>query len=232
MAEALDVGADADRPARSPLRGSAVGAGVNDGSLRVYAPPAEREASTMHRTPAAQTVPPPTLSLLLAEKWARHRRDPTSRGGAIFAGGGVEPVVQVHHGSVPIFVRDLGKCLMVLGSIDLPEEVRQRVRLLGTEQRGAFLSGLQEILMSCPRIGFGFGPAGETDVREVRRIVLDQTLQVAENDAASFNRFCDAIQETETILLRTAAYLHQFVAATEAPVRYSSGTPPPSELYL
>lgn len=180
----------------------------------------------------AVVVPPLTPMLLLAEKWAHHRHDRTTRGGAIFSEGRVEPVVQVHHGSVPIYVRDLGKCLMVLGSFDLPQELPVRLAEVSVEERGRFLSGLLEIVMSCPRVGYGFGPAGAGDVTELRRIVLDQTIQIAENDAASFNRFCDAIQETETLLLRAGAFLGGFLATAEGPPRYSSGSKPPSELYL
>lgn len=186
----------------------------------------------LDRTEGGFVLPPPTPMLLLAEKWAHHRGDRTSRGGAIFAEGEVEPVIQVHHGSVPIVVRDLGKCLVVLGSFDLPEELPARLLAAPPEERARFLSGLLEIVMSCPRVGYGFGPAGAGDVTELRRIVLDQTLQIAENDAASFNRFCDAIQETETLLLRAGAFLNGFLATSEGPPRYSSGSAPPSELYL
>ncbi len=150
----------------------------------------------------------------------------------MFLPGVVEPLLQIHHGSAPIFVRDLGKCLMVLGTFDIPEEVRQRLRAETEADRARFLAGLQDILMSCPRIGFGVGPSEAGDAVQLRRIVLDQTLQVAENDAASFNRFCDALQETETILLRASAFIQQFSPAPGSQPRYSSSTPPPAELYL
>ncbi len=181
---------------------------------------------------APTTLPPFTRSLLLAEKWAHHRHDRTSRGGGMFVPGVIEPVLRIHHGSAPIYVRDLGKCLMVLGTFDLPEEMRAKFRGEREGGRARFLAGLQEILMSCPRIGFGVGPVETAEVFELKRIVLDQTIQIAENDAGSFNRFSDAIQETETILLRAAAFVQQFSPAPEARPRYSSTSPPPSELYL
>ncbi len=144
----------------------------------------------------------------------------------------MEPVIQVHHGVVPIFVRDLGKCLMVMGVLDLPAEVTERLEQLTPAERQRFLLGLEEILTACPRIGFSVDPKGATDVAAIRRVVLDQTLQVAENDAASFNRFSDAIQETETILLRANAFVGGFLPSLEMSPRYSSTGPPPSELYL
>jgi hypothetical protein len=177
-------------------------------------------------------VPPPTRMLQLAEKWARHRHDGTSLGAATFGEGPVEPMVQIHHGSVPIFVRDLGKCLMVLGVLDIPPPVSDRLAQMSAEERGQFLSDLEKVLMSCPRIGFAFDPRGSVQAGALRRIVLDQTLQIAENDAASFNRFCDAIQETETLLLRAAAQLTEFLASGRGSPQYSSSSPPPTDLYL
>lgn len=179
-----------------------------------------------------RVLPPMSRSLLLIEKWAHHRGDATSRGGGLFVPGKVEPVVRVHHGSTPIYVRDLGKCLMVLGIFEIPKEAREKLAAASEPERWEFLGELREILMSCPRVGFGLDPTGVRDPKELLRIVLDQTIQVAENDAASFNRFCDAIQETETLLLRTAAYVRQFVPVAETAATYSSSSPPPSELYL
>lgn len=177
-------------------------------------------------------APPSTRSLRLAEKWARHRRDGVSWGWGIFGEDVREPVVRIMHGSSPIYVRDLGKCLMILGVIDVPTELRERLARETEGEREEFLQGLHAELTACPRIGFSFAPsvARATDVPE--RIALDQTIQIAENEAASFNRFCDAIQETETILLGVEEYLRQALAhAGERPV-YSSSSPPPREIYL
>ncbi len=180
---------------------------------------------------AKPVLPPMTRALLLIEKWAHHRGDATSRGGGIFVPGRAEPVVHILHGSAPIYVRDLGKCLMALGVYDIPKEVRGRLAGAPMADRLQFYIGLREILMSCPRVGFGLAPAGALDPRDLERVVLDQTFQIAENDPASFNRFCDAIQETETILLRVADFMHAFVPLTSRTQTYSSGAPPPSELY-
>ena len=182
--------------------------------------------------PSETVIPPPTFPLLLVEKWARHRGDPTSRGGAVFASGQIEPVVQIHHGTFPIYVRDLGKCLTVLGVLDFPGPVREKLAAASTADRAQFLFGLQAILTACPRLGFSIGPRGVVDPREFERVVLDQTIQVEENDPAPFNRFCDAIQETETILLQAAGFVQLFVPIHAVGPRYSSGAPPPSELYL
>ena len=150
----------------------------------------------------------------------------------MFGPGGPEPVVHIRHGSAPIYVRDLGKCLMVLGVIDVPKEVREHFQRAAPGERLLFHQGLREILMSCPRVGFGLAPAGAGDPSQLQEVVLDQTIQIAENDPASFNRFCDAIQETETILLRAAGFLQRFAALPSNAPTYSSGTPPPAELYL
>ncbi len=189
----------------------------------------------MASTPAATRtppIPPLTRSLLLIEKWAHHRGDGTSRGGGMFSPGKVEPVVRIHHGSAPIYVRDLGKCLMVLGVYELPSEARARLEDAPAADRGLFLRGLREVLMSCPRVGFGLSPAGTSDPRRLDRIILDQTIQILEDDPDSFNRFCDAIQETETILLRVSEHVHEFASVSAGAATYSSGSPPPTELYL
>ena len=189
------------------------------------------------------SVPPPTSenpsagspevtpSLRRAEKWARHRRDGASWGWGVFGGTAREPLLRIHHGSAPIFVRDLGKCLMVLGYVDVVPEVRQAIGRAPAEEREEFRVGLQGELMACPRIGYVFLPTPLHDLAALERIALDQTLQIAENDPASFNRFCDAIQETETALLRVTEFLRQFLRA-EAPSVYSSGSPAPTEIYL
>ncbi len=182
--------------------------------------------------PAELPIPPPTAPLLLAEKWAHHRHDATSRGGAVFGQGDVEPVLQIYHGSAPIVVRDLGKCLMVLGAFEFAPETRARLNEASPGERGMFFSELEEILMSCPRIGYSLGPHGVTDARDVRQVVLDQTLQISENDPSSFNRFSDAIQETETVLLRASGFVKEFSQTVIGEPRYSSRTPAPSELYL
>ncbi len=187
----------------------------------------------MARSPHLDVVRPPmTRPLLLVEKWARHRGDRTSRGAGIFDSGRVEPIVQVHHGSARIFVRDLGKCLMILGVDEIASEARASLARSSEAERGQFLSDLREILMSCPRVGFALAPAQFRDAGEVERILLDQTIQIAENDPASFNRFCDAIQETETLLLRVAAYVERSLPTSARAAAYSSTTPPPTELYL
>ncbi len=177
-------------------------------------------------------VPPPTHSLRLVEKWAAHRGDGTSRGGGIFESGRIEPIVRIHHGAAPIYVRDRGKCLMVLGVIEIPEEARHGLARAPPDDRMVFLHGLREILMACPRVGFGFGPSGAENPEQIERIVLDSTIQIAENDPGSFNRFCDAIQEIETILLRAMTFLFEAAPSRKGGAVYSSSTPPPASLYL
>ncbi len=177
-------------------------------------------------------LPAPTPALRLVEKFAHHRRDAAAWGWGIFGTGAREPIVRIHHGSVPIFVRDLGKCLMVVGVIDVPPEVREKLAKASGAEQEAFLSGLREELMQCPRVGFAFAPGPLRGAETLERIALDQTFQVAENDASSFNRFCDAIQETETILLRAAEYLRRFLVRSAETEVYSTNSSPPTSLYL
>ncbi len=172
-----------------------------------------------------------TPSLRLAIKWAEHRGDGVSVGAAVYPNGRVEPVVRVHHGPAPIYIRDLGKCLLVMGYLEVPEAVRVKLAAAPSEERSAFLYELREILMSCPRIGFALAPGGVSESGRIERVGLDQTLQVAENDPGSFNRFCDAVQETETVLLRVLERMRAFAAHHEPPSTYSSGTAPPTDIY-
>ena len=173
-----------------------------------------------------------SASLRLASKWARHRRDQVSWGQGNFGGARSEPVLRIHHGSVPIFVRDLGKCLVVLGVIDIPGDVRSWLTKRPQPEKAEFLQHLLEVLMSCPRIGFSLASAAGAGDDLPERAALDQTLQVSENDAASFNRFCDAIQETETVLLRVSELVHSTLARAEVRPVYSSSLPAPRDLYL
>lgn len=177
------------------------------------------------------TVPSATPALRLIEKWAAHRGDGSSRTAGVFVDARLELVIRIHHGSAPIFVRDLGKCLMVLGVIDLPGAVRTKLAGATEADRGRFIRELREILTSCPRVGFGLAPRDARDPSELDRLILDQTFQIAENDPGSFNRFCDAIQETETILLRVAELMERYVEQPAASLAYTSSTPPPTELY-
>ena len=194
--------------------------------------PAAGPATPPVRVVESEELPAPTPALRLAAKWARHRKDGTGWGWGVFGAGGKEPIVRIHHGSVPIFVRDLGKCLMVLGVIDVPEEVREKLRDASGGEREDFLHGLREELMQCPRLGYAFAPSPLREAGQLTRVAIDQTLQVAEDDAASFNRFCDAIQETETILLGTAEYLRRFLLRSAESAVYSSSSSPPTGLYL
>ena len=177
-------------------------------------------------------APPSTRALRLAEKWARHRRDAVAWGWGIFGEDVREPVVRITHGSSPIYVRDLGKCLMILGVVDLPPELRERLRGGSEGEREEFLQGLRMELTACPRIGFSFAPSDSPASDVPERIALDQTIQIAENEAASFNRFCDAIQETETILLGVEEFLRQALTRSRERPVYSSSSPPPREIYL
>lgn len=172
-----------------------------------------------------------TPSLRLAVKWAQHRGDAVSIGAAVYPNGRVEPVVRIHHGPAPIYVRDLGKCLLVMGYLEVSDVVRQKLAAAPEEERSAFLHAMREILMSCPRIGFAIAPAGTTRPERIERVGIDQTIQIAENDPGSFNRFCDAVQETETVLLRFTELMRGFATRHEPPSTYSSGTPPPTDIY-
>lgn len=181
---------------------------------------------------ARRDGPPSTRALRLAEKWARHRRDDVSWGWGVFGEDLREPVVRIMHGSSPIFVRDLGKCLMILGVVDVPAELRERLAGEPEGEREEFLQGLRLELTACPRIGFSLAPSDSPASVVPERIALDQTIQIAENDAASFNRYCDAIQETETILLGVEEFLRQALARSRERPVYSSSSPPPREIYL
>jgi hypothetical protein len=183
-------------------------------------------------TPRPSPTVAPSPALRLAAKWARHRRDPTEWGRASFGTGAPEMVLRIRHGAVPLLVRDLGKCLTVLGIVDLSPEVRTWIAALAPAERERFLLGLRLQLMSCPRIGFSWGTIETPGQNMPERIALDQTLQISEDDPASFNRLCDAIQETETVLLRALEYLGAARRRAEETVLYSSTTEAPGELYL
>ena len=181
---------------------------------------------------APPSVPALTPQLQLAEEWARAKGDQVDHGAGIFEPGRVEPVLRVHHGPAPIYVRDMGRCLQVVGTLALPAEFRASLRAMDEAARAGALSDLREALMACPRVGFTLSPRTATDITEIAVVSVDQTLRISASDPSTFNRFADAIQEAETILLRVADLVGLYGSAYHRHRTYSSTTPAPSELYL
>lgn len=177
-------------------------------------------------------VPVLSPALELAERWAREKGDEVGRATGVFGNGPPEAVLRLHHGPAPIVLRDLGGCLQVMGSLQLPEGFRASLKEMDEDGRQELLSALREELMSCPRVGFMLGPESAAGLTDLDRVVVDSVLRLGADDAQTFNRFADAIQETETVLLRVADLIGTFGTSYHRQRAYSSSTPPPADLYL
>jgi hypothetical protein len=138
-------------------------------------------------------------SLALAEKWAKEMgrktqrilSDPSSDGTRV-------PLLMITHGIVPVCVGEDKTCVNVYIQVKLPTEVRAKLATLAPEDKQRLLITFIGELSSNSRAGFSFIPQNLTSVEQLEIFTVAEVLKISEDDISSFNRFCDALQETVT----------------------------------
>ncbi len=166
--------------------------------------------------------------MALAEKWANETGRKTQRAlsGPLPDGTRI-PVLLITHGTIPVLVREQGSCVVVFIQAKVPDDVRKKLANLAPEDKRKLLIILRGELSSNGRAGFSFIPQKFSSVDQLEGLNVEQLLKILENDVGSFNRFCDALQETVTTAMR-AMSVFGLLVSTEEPsttaVRPASST--------
>jgi hypothetical protein len=168
-------------------------------------------------------------NLALAERWAKESGKETDRAEAEGPTKTRVPIVHVKHGQISLFVRDGQKGIVVFGVIQIQDEVRSGLSQVPEQDRKQALIVLKSSLLQNPRTGFAIEPLDAQTIDHVRVISVEQTLHIADGDLASMNRFTDAIQELATAIVQ--ANLVFGIAMGGSKQTYSSGSPPPPDIY-
>jgi hypothetical protein len=122
----------------------------------------------------------------------------------------------ITHGAIKILVREQGSCVVVFFQAKVPDAVRKKPGDLTLEDKQRLLIILRGELSSNSRTGFSFIPQNFGSVDQLEAFSVEQLLKVSEDDVSSFNRFCDALQETITTAVK-ALWLFGLVVSTQEP---------------
>ena len=159
--------------------------------------------------------PPPNVPdvLLLAEKGARAMGNQTrlveiAKGGRDRGG-----LLVVMHGDQPALVREQMECISVFILMDIPDELVVEIAKLPSEYQKRLEVNLRGALLSHGRTAFALWPIRLRSIGELRRISIEQTLRISEEDPSSFNRYADAIQEVVTTTARVSKVLAPLFAS-------------------
>lgn len=114
-------------------------------------------------------------------------------------------------------VVDPGGSAVLLLTMKMGDDVRKLAHSVGEDAQRKMIMLLKQALMANPRLAWAFGPSTATLIEQIQEIQLMQRFRVKEDDASTFNRFADALQEVATV--QTA--VRELFSAT-------LGTPPPA----
>ena len=156
-------------------------------------------------------------SLALAEKWAtetgrktqRILSDPLPDGSRL-------PTLMITQGNFKILVGEQGTCVLVFVWVKVPDNVRKKLADLAPEDKQRLLITFRGELLSSSRTGFGFIPQKFDTIDQLEVFTTQQLLKISEDDVSSFNRFCDALQETLTIAVKTMS-VFEVLVSTQGP---------------
>ncbi len=170
--------------------------------------------------PGPSTLPP---HLDLAVKWAQELGNTAVVISGTYPDGRVIPAIAIKHGMFTVVCREGEGGLHLQGIMDIPPEARSQLRSLDAGSQSKLLTTLKGALMDNPRSGFGFFPVEFKHVYELQKISLDQVVRLVSDDAGTFNRFADAIQELATGMYKAAMVF--------GPLRVSQSFPGSDPMY-
>jgi hypothetical protein len=170
-----------------------------------------------------------TKLLVLAEQLAREAGKETQWGEAEGPDKIRWAIVVVKHGQLTVFVRESGKSLVVFAIIQIPDSVRESLGQVSEADRKQALIVLKSALLQNARTGFSQDPVDAQRIDQVKAMSFEQTLRVESDNSASANRFTDAIQEVATAIVQ--ANIVFGIAIGGSKQAYSSGSPPPPDIY-
>lgn len=153
--------------------------------------------------------PEKPAALLLAEKWAKGAGKAV-QWGAIRLGSPTAPLqamLVVQQGPVVVFVRSHIEAVVVSVIIEMPLTVRQKIASLPSDLRAKMLVLLRQELLSVNRNAFALHPPTLTNIEQLERFVVEQSIVLDADDASTRNRFLDAIMEVTNGTLRAGQVL-------------------------
>lgn len=155
------------------------------------------------------------MLLTLAEKWANETGRKTERTSRTLPNGTkLPPVLTIIQGDFKIFVTEQGSCVLVFVPIKIADNVRQKLTELTPADRQRVQIAFTGELLSNSRTGYMFVPQKFTSIDQLEGYTVQQVLKIAHNDVGTFNRFCDAIQETVTIAVKAYSVFGVLVSTT------------------
>ena len=116
--------------------------------------------------------------------------------------GQVVPAIGIQHGPAKILVVERDGFLTMVAQIDIPAPMRESLSRFGIQLQEKMLETLKLAFMDVPRVGWTILPPSSTRIDQVERVLITELLRISESDIGSFNRFCDAIQELTTLVVR------------------------------
>jgi hypothetical protein len=161
---------------------------------------------------------PPQLAI--AEEWARNLGNRVTRAWGTYPDGRREPAIFIGHGVYTIICTEQSGALSLVAIVEIQDESREKLRRLAKADQDKILAALKVTLMQEGRSGFSFFPAEFQLLWEIQKYQLTQAVRVARDDASTFNRFADSIQEISSGLLRSTMVL------ASLPLRQVSGGSP------
>lgn len=138
--------------------------------------------------------------------------------------------LEIHRGpnTIAAFSPPISEPFVILKlMVNLPASLRATIGKLGADSRRQLSEAVFGALQSNPRSGYQLIPPGSQDLTDVQQFSLEQAVRVSENDAGTFNRLADAIQELVTGYVLAGRQIALFVKGptVEGTSRFRPDTP-------
>ena len=168
--------------------------------------------------------------LTLAEKWAKQMGKEVERGKATLPDGKEIPVLFVSHGPRWVIIRKENDIIIINVFIEVPDEVRERIKTLDPTAQDRFLLQLKYQLLSNARTGWYPEPKTYKKPHELKKIIIEQRIRLSKMDHSSFNRYADALQEVVTVGVRVMI-LYGIIPPESTGGESTDIGPPPDSMY-
>lgn len=147
-------------------------------------------------------TPPPSpalpAQLALANRWAQSLGMTTRTITGTGPSGETLSGLEIHRANVVLvaFSPPGADAFIILKmTVNVPAALRATVGRMGEDTRRQLTEDIYSALQSNSRSGYQVVPPNTVDFSQMEQISLEQVMRLDENDATSFNRFADGIQE-------------------------------------
>ncbi len=114
-------------------------------------------------------------------------------------------------------VEDPSATISLIMTIQLAPQVREAAKKLGSENQQKVFLVLRQGLMDNPRLAWSFAPQSSATLSDLDKIVFWERFRLSGDDAESFNRFLDALQELMTASTKIRVIFEATLGASPPP---------------